>query len=71
MMKNLLSMMQDGASMIMTENCKYHILYKGVKHALGRSDARQIREHPSIKKSHSNVWVRRKPRRYYDFSYLL
>ena len=61
-MKNYLSMMQDGASMIMTGDGKYHILYKGVKHALDVFDASRIRKHPSIKKSRSNVWVRRKPR---------
>ncbi|QZI89371.1 hypothetical protein SIPHO063v1_p0013 [Vibrio phage PS10B.1] len=61
-MKNYLSMMLEGASMVMTANGKYHILYKGVKHVLDVFDASRIRKHPSIKKSRSNVWVRRKPR---------
>ncbi|QZI93287.1 hypothetical protein SIPHO075v1_p0064 [Vibrio phage PS65A.1] len=61
-MKNYLSMMLDGASMVMAANGKYHILHKGVKHPLDVFGASRIRKHPSIKKSRSNVWVRRKPR---------
>jgi hypothetical protein len=61
-MVNYLQMMLDGASMYRNGNGSYHILYNGMKHALDSFDASRIRKHASIKKSRSNVWVRRKPR---------
>lgn len=61
-MVNYVSMMLDGAQMFFNSAGKYHILYNGVRHDLTLSDANRVKRHASVKKSRSNVWVRRKPR---------
>lgn len=61
-MINYATMILNGATMYMTSKGTYHIMHNGIKHELDAFDAARVRKHPSIKKSRSNVWVRRKPR---------
>lgn len=61
-MVNYVTMMLDGATMYQNRDGKYHVMYNGVKHPMTLSDANRVRRHGAIKKSRSNVWVRRKPR---------